>query len=178
MQDKVGNLGVSLLRRFAIQQFTDCSIRTERRGARRKTTLSGRGINWGMQPAFLRGSDFAWREMLSVMALERDGLTNSEACLTTVEIIQRSEFGHLLGRSRRGRRRNGRAREVLDLAATVKGNVNRFKRRLLKLGYDPERMFEGWFGAFRANHARDAEWYVEAERAARKLIERIARPAW
>jgi hypothetical protein len=159
--------------------FTDCAVRSQPRGTRRTIPLAGQTISYGMGPVFYRGSDFAWREMMAVMAFERAEFTNKDACVETAQIILNSPCRHLLGTSKRGRkRRSDRQHDLLDLAAVVKGNVNRLKRRLTKDGSNVNQMFESAFGAFRAFHVRDELLCAKAEADVLKLVNRIERPCW
>jgi hypothetical protein len=193
MQEAARNLGDNVLPRFAEHLFSDCATRKERRGMRRKVPLEGRTITYGVHPILYRGSDFVRRELMSVLAFEKDGSENATACWETFKTAWRSPYRHLLfDAARRGRKIEPRFKNeavllslqmgkispdelelqngniILMLIQRVKGNVNGLKRRLTRRGYNALQMFEAELGAFRADYARDAAWYGEVEQTYRR----------
>jgi hypothetical protein len=199
-QEVDGNFG-DAYRRFAEQLFTDCALRKEPRGERRTVSLQGQAISYGKRSKLYRGTDFPWRELMAVMAMEKTGLANQNACFEVVSIIWDSRYRYLLLQANRGRKNrvsssvNQRLQALSDTGADinkldadmlllleqrVKGSANGLRRRLRKRGIDVDRQFRATFGAYeyddvRSDVGRETKHYSDDARGEwyRRVCERL-----
>jgi hypothetical protein len=132
---------------FVAFVLSDEARRASIRGRRPKVPLQGRHVSYGLKSDLRRGSDRAERIYVSVIALQKAGYGNYQACC---EVAARLE--PKLGASRRGRpRKTPRSREFADKVETVRSIYNSFKIRHPWKEELPERdlVYEQWLSRFR-----------------------------
>jgi hypothetical protein len=79
---------------------------------------------------------------------------------TEIRVSRFAELDAMIAVERRRIRRPSKiSPEVLRLANTIRNEVTQFRRGHQNIDQE----FQGWFGGFRADHARNAKWYAEVE---------------